>query len=270
MQPNWTFRHAMPNIRIPGFRRPQQNVLPFAVLCCLLILLNGCRASRDSGKPSIHFIQVPRHVSIGGPADLDPVRGTVSGSKPGEKIMIYSLTEGTWWVQPFRSRAFTEIAGDGSWSNVSHLGSQYAALLVNENHQVSARLTSLPAVGGDVLAVAFSPGDSNRPPDPKPLHFSGYDWKVRSGGGDIGGALCDYQAPNAWVDDKGYLHLLMGEQGGDWHCAGVTMAHSLGYGTYRFVVADSAHFPPSAILDMFMRPDHEDPDERSGFSIALT
>ncbi|RXH58111.1 hypothetical protein GRAN_1421 [Granulicella sibirica] len=61
----------------------------------------------------------------------------------------------------------------------------------------------------------------------------------------------------------------MEEQGGEWHCAGLKMSHSLGYGTYRFVIADSTHFPPSATFDMFMRPDHEDPDQRTGFSIAL-
>lgn len=229
----------------------------------------GCHSSHHSRTPTISFIQLPKHVSVGGPADFDPIKGSVSDNKPGEKIVIYALTEGTWWVQPFRSRPFTEITADGRWRNVSHLGERYAALLVDGNHQVVARRPTLPVVGGDVLAVATTPGDFRLPPDPKILHFSGYDWKVRSGGGDTGGEFCDYKESNVWVDDKGYLHVLMGEEGGEWHCAGLTMTHSLGYGTYRFVVADSSQFPPSAMFDMFMRPDHEDPDERSGFSIAL-
>ena len=186
--------------------------------------------------------------------------------------MIYSLTEGTWWVQPFGSRGLTEIGADGKWSNISHLGEQYAALLVSGNYKISARLPKLPSVGSDVLAVATTPGDFTRPPAP------GVDslqqptiGLCESGGGDVGGAFCDYKASNVWVDDKGYLHLLMGEDGGEWHCAGLMMTHSLSYGTYRFVVADSTPiFTPSPRFDMFMRPDHEDPDRKeAGFSIAM-
>jgi hypothetical protein len=266
---NWATRPAQRDAWIslsgPSGLRASLTIALFSTLIFVL----GCRTSHHSRNPSIQFTRVPKHVSVGGPGDFDPINGSVSDSKPGEKIMIYSLTEGTWWVQPFGSRGLTEIGADGKWSNVSHLGEQYAALLVNGNYKISARLPKLPSVGGDVLAVATTPGDFTRPPAPKSIHFSGYDWLVRSGGGDVGGAFCDYKSSNVWVDDKGYLHLLMGEDGGEWHCAGLMMTHSLGYGSYRFVVADSAHFPPSPRFDMFMRPDHEDPDERSGFSIAM-
>jgi len=266
---NWPTRPAKPDVWIPLFRSSDLRISLPITLCSMLVFVLGCHTSHHFRNPSIHFTRVPKHVSVGGPGDFDPISGSVSDSKPGEKIMIYSLTEGTWWVQPFGSRGFTEIGADGKWSNVSHLGEQYAALLVNGNYQISARLPKLPSVGGDVLAVATTAGDFNRPPAPKQIHFSGYDWIVRSGGGDVGGAFCDYKESNVWVDDKGSLHLLMGEQGGEWHCAGLMMTHSLGYGAYRFVVADSAHFPPSATFDMFTRPGHEDPDERSGFSIEL-
>jgi len=265
---NSASRPTKGHVWIPWFNTSVLRTSLSVVLCTTLIFLLGCHTSH-SRNPTIQFTQIPKHVSIGGPADLGHIKGSVTNNKPGTKIMIYSLTEGTWWVQPFRSRGFTEIASDGRWSNFTHLGERYAVLLVNGNYQNSARLPKLPAAGGDVLAIATTPGDFNSPPDPKPIHFSGYDWKVRSGGGDTGGAICDYKASNVWVDDKGYLHLLMGEEEDQWQCAGLMMNHSLGYGTYRFVVADSAHFPPSATFDMFMRPDHEDPDERSGFSIAL-
>lgn len=269
MHNRWRSRSAKCDTVLAALGSRARRAFRPVISCCMLMFALGCHSSGHSPSPSIHFIQVPKHVGIGGPADFDPFKGTVSHSKPGQKIMLYSLTEGTWWVQPFGSHGYTDIAPDGSWSNVSHLGEKYAALLVNENYRLPVRLANLPAISGDVLAIETTLGDFHRPPDPKPIHFSGYDWKVRSGGGDIGGAYCNYEASNVWVDAKGYLHVLMNEEGEQWHCAGLTMTHSLGYGTYRFAVSDSSQFPPSATFDMFMRPDHEDPDERSGFSIAL-
>ena len=58
-------------------------------------------------------------------------------------------------------------------------------------------------------------------------------------------------AANAWTDEKGYLHLRMAQRDGRWTCAEVNLNQSLGYGTYRFVVQDSAHLSPSAVLGFF-------------------
>ena len=55
----------------------------------------------------------------------------------------------------------------------------------------------------------------------------------------------------SWTDQKGYLHLRMETHDGQWTCAEVNLTRSLGYGTYRFVVQDSAHLEPSAVLGMF-------------------
>ena len=56
-----------------------------------------------------------------------------------------------------------------------------------------------------------------------------------------GGEMNDYDSANSWVDSRGYLHLRMGMQGGRWSCAEVNLTRSLGYGTYKFVVQDSAN-----------------------------
>jgi len=85
------------------------------------------------------------------------------------------------------------------------------------------------------------------------IKFSGYEWMVRSSPDDRGGDLCEYEPSNVWVDDHGYLHFLMGQEEGRWHCAGISMTSSLGYGTYKFVVADSAHLPASAVFSMYTR-----------------
>jgi hypothetical protein len=43
----------------------------------------------------------------------------------------------------------------------------------------------------------------------------------------------------------------MGERNGRWYCAEVYLTRPLGLGTYRFVVEDSAHLPPSAAVGLF-------------------
>jgi len=63
--------------------------------------------------------------------------------------------------------------------------------------------------GNGVVAVATAKGATAKPLTPKLLHFSGYDWTVRSAGSDRGGEPNFYDPENAWVDENGYLHLRM-------------------------------------------------------------
>jgi len=236
-----------------------------AFLCAL-----GCSPSHQTHKPGIEFTQIPRAVVVGGPEDLDHINGRVADGVPGAQVVVYARSEGTWWIQPFRSRAFTKVGSDGGWSNFTHLGTDYAALLVTRGFEPPAKINDLPSLNSDILAVATTKGSSAKPEDPPSIHFSGYVWRVRSGAGDAEGEPCNYESSNAWVDDQGYLHLLMGQEAGQYVCAGVSLTRSLGYGTYRFVVADSAHLPLSALFSMLICPDREDPDDRTGFAILLS
>ena len=231
------------------FNKFCQTAFSPALLCVILVFAVGCRPSHQSPKPSILFTHIPP--VGGGPELLDHISGRVENAVPGARIVVYAGRKNTWWVQPFRNLALTEIAEDGSWENVTHLGTDYAALLVEPEYQPMAKLSELPSTNGNVLAVAITKASSEPPPEPKLVHFSGYDWMIRSSPNDRGGDLYDYEPSNVWVDDQGYLHLLMGQEGGRWHCAAVSLTRSLGYGTYRFVISDSAHLPPSAILALF-------------------
>jgi hypothetical protein len=206
----------------------------------------------------------------GGPDLLDRISGRVINGKPGARVVLYAHSQNTWWVQPFRRHAYTDIASDGSWENMTHLGGDYAALLVIPGYQPPAKITALPSVNGSVLAVETTKGSAGRLPGPRILHFSGYDWKVRSSVENRAGELCNYEDANAWVDDEGNLHLLMGRGAGEWHCAGISMTRSLGYGTYRFVVSDSAHLPPSAAFTMYTRADRLEPEDRTDLDIELS
>ena len=251
--------------------QPRHSIMRSTLIGGALVLLLGCAPSRQSRKPSVEFTQIPRAVTIGGPEDLEHITGRVVDGVPDAQIVVYARSEGIWWVQPFRSQAVTEIESNGSWINVTHLGSDYAALLVKKGYRPPPRVSDLPSPNNEVIAVAVTKGSSNKPATPATLHFSGYDWRLRSGMGDADGLpACDYESSNAWVDEQGYLHLLMGEVAGHYFCAGISLTRTLGYGTYRIVVSDSAHFPLSAMFTMHIRSDRDDPDERSGFSVELS
>jgi hypothetical protein len=252
------------------FRRPATEVSAAVLLWGVLAFASGCGPSHLSKKPSVQFTQIPGAVPIGGPEELQRIAGRVTDGGSGAQVVVFARSEGTWWVQPYRSHSFTEVTDDGSWSNVTHLGTEYAALLVTKGYQPPAKVSELPQVNNSVLAVATTNGTSQKPAESSVIHFSGYDWKVRSGIGDADGEPCDYEASNVWVDDQGYLHLLMGHEAGQYLCGGVSLARSLGYGTYRFQVSDSAHLPPSAIFLMLVRSDRADPDDLTGFTIELT
>jgi hypothetical protein len=238
------------------------------VLCSLLLLLAGCRSSQDLQQPSIVFVHIPPNQS-GGPELLDDLSGKVLNGPPGARIVVYARNE-VWWVQPFRSRPFTEIGPDGNWKAATHLGTDYAVLLVSQGYQPPVQIKELPVSGGGVLAIALTKGTAGPVIAPKILHFSGYDWRLSSSADYRGGELSDYEPSNAWVDDHGYLHLLMSEGEGQWHCAGVRLTRSLGYGTYRFVVQDTAHLPTSAVLAMFTRDDGQNPEDAAEMNIELS
>ena len=86
-------------------------------------------------------------------------RGNIAGRVMGlpepekYKIVLYARTD-WWYVQPLIDAPFTSIKSDGMWSNWTHLGYRYAALIVRPSFRPSARTQSLPTAGDDVVAVA--------------------------------------------------------------------------------------------------------------------
>ena len=82
------------------------------------------------------------------------------------------------------------------------------------------------------------------------LHFSGYDWTVRTAGSYRGGSHNSFDPANAWIDEKGALHLRVTKRGVDWICSEVKLTRSLGYGTYRFTVRDVSRLEPSTVLTL--------------------
>jgi signal transduction histidine kinase len=120
-------------------------------------LLFGCGLSQKSLEPSIEFSVIPA-AEIGGTMRLESIEGRVSGARPDQQIVLYTRS-GSWYVQPFANQPFTKIEADSTWRNSTHLGTEYAALLVEPGYNPPAKTDVLPNKdGAEVLAIAVVNG----------------------------------------------------------------------------------------------------------------
>jgi hypothetical protein len=245
--------------------KKHRSILP---LLMVSVLIAGCNSRSVPPKPTVQITQVPA-ANPGGPVELDFIEGRASGVKPGQQIVLYARS-GIWWIQPFANQPFTKIQPDSTWRNSTHLGTDYAAVLVEPGFHPAAKVTTLPAEGNGVVAIASSKGKPVAPIVSKVIHFSGFDWEVRNAASDRGGQPNFYDPSNVWIDKNGHLHLRMEEHDGVWTCAEVGLTRSLGYGTYIFVVQDIGHFGPSAALGLFTNDDFRPDDIQSELDIELS
>ncbi|HTZ48425.1 MAG TPA: hypothetical protein VMH20_12580 [Verrucomicrobiae bacterium] len=220
--------------------------LPLIALAAFF-LMHGCRVQNADAPPSIEFTKIPP-AAQGGRERVDTIAGRVTGAHPGQHIVVYARS-GPWWVQPWPDRPFIPIQADSSWSTDTHLGFEYAALLVDAGYQPPPTMDVLPNQGVTVAAITTVKGSGSIALAPtKPLKFSGYDWKVRTISSDRGGMNNLYDGDNAWTDKKGALHLQIKKKGDKWSCTEVISDRSFGYGTYITVVRDVSLLEPSTIL----------------------
>jgi len=125
---------------------------------CVPLLAVVCIASIScvrAGNPTIRFTNLPR-AEAGNPNKLVPIEGRVSGAQPGQRVVLYAKAADVWWVQPLALQPFTEIRPSSRWSNSTHPGTDYAALLVGPDFQPAARADVLPTAG--VLVSVVTPG----------------------------------------------------------------------------------------------------------------
>lgn len=239
--------------------------LRLAALATLASLL-GLEACKTASY-QILLTQIPPS-SRGGPDTHGILAGTVSPVPGDARIVVYTHAAKSWYVQPEIIQPFTSISKDGSWSLTTHLGRDYAALLVKNSHPPLGMRDTLPVVGQEgVLAIARAtpapaPNDEEFEPAPekRAISFSGYDWNVRDTPSTNGGRQHQYSPRNVWVDDHGSLHLAIRKLGDGWSCGEVTTQRALSYGTYRFRVRDIGHFEPATMLSMNTWSDSSDED----------
>ena len=212
--------------------------------------LGGCSRS-VSLEPAVEFTEIPESAP-GGSARIERIAGRVTGAAPGQRIVLFAKS-GTWWIQPFANKPFTEIADDGVWESTTHMGSDYAALLVDAGYLPPKVADELPAPGAGVVAVAAVPGlvlEPSATPPPKKILFSGYEWDVLQEPRDSNGVMHQNRGSNAWIDDKGRLHLQLVREGDGWAGAEIVLTRSLGYGTYSFVFRELPELEAATVLGM--------------------
>jgi hypothetical protein len=255
----------MDPFRCTSSLKKHRSILPLVIVS---VLLAGCNSRSAPPKPTVQITQVPV-ADPGGPVQMDFIEGRTSDAKPGQQIVLYARSD-IWWIQPFANQTFTKIQPDSTWRNSTHLGTDYAAILVEPGFHPATKLKTLPAEGNGVVAIATSVGKPVAPIVSKVIHFSGYDWNVRNAASDRGGEPNAYDPSNVWIDKNGYLHLRMEEHDGLWTCAEVSLTRSLGYGSYIFVVQDIGHFGPSAALGLYTNDDFRTDDSPSELGIELS
>jgi len=226
----------------------RRSVIGCALMLAAGAFFVGCHHP-GAARPVIEILEVP-HAAVGGPDRMENIGGRVKNAQPGQRVVLYAHS-GSWWIQPLANDPFTRIQPDATWRNSTHLGNEYAALVVEADYRPAPKLVSLPPLGSGVAALDIVPGQAPVDGSVASLNFSGYDWTIRSAGSDRGGEPNEYDPANAWTDKNGYLHLRMGERNGRWSCAEVSLTRSLGYGTYRFTVEDVSRLSPSAVFGIF-------------------
>jgi len=227
------------------------------VVTATCLVYAGCHATPRPAAPAIEFTSLPAS-GEGSPDKILPIAGRVEHSRPGQKIVLFAKS-GVWWVQPTRERPYTEIGPGGRWTNQTHPGSEYAALLVEADYHPPLTTVELPVKGGAVVAIVTGAGAVRK--NAKTLHFSGYEWQIRQISSDRSGTRNEYDAFNSWTDRNGLLHLRIAKQGDHWTSGEVALLRSLGYGSYRFVVRDVTHLEPGAVFSVLTWDDSGPPRE---------
>src|SRR5262245_36241606 len=113
-----------------------------AVLALLGVTAGACGPRPAAVAPSIQLTRSPEPGG-GGPDRMVSIAGRVSGARQGQQVVLYARA-GPWWVQPLADQPLTPIRKDSTWENTTHVGTEYAALLVEPGYKPPARTDELP------------------------------------------------------------------------------------------------------------------------------
>jgi signal transduction histidine kinase len=134
--------------------RPWKLVIGIALMLFGFIAWGSSPA--DSATLSVKFTRIPPK-NPGGPLTMGVIKGRVEGPHEGLKLVLYARA-GRWYVQPYDYAPFTTIHQDSSWNSATHLGTDYAALLVRPVYVPPAVTDNLPTTDKDVVVVAITEG----------------------------------------------------------------------------------------------------------------
>ena len=126
------------------------------LVLALGLVLQGCHREKDYNNPSIELTKIPP-AAQGGRERVDTIAGRVRNARPGQQIVIYAHS-GTWWVQPWPDHALIPIQDNSTFSTETHLGFEYAALLVDQDYHPLPTMDLAPVPGGSIAAVTIVKG----------------------------------------------------------------------------------------------------------------
>ncbi len=126
----------------------------YFVLACFL--LAGCGFTQNRSEPAIEFSIIPA-AETGGTMRLETIEGRVINARADQQVVLYARS-GNWYIQPFTDQPFTKIEADSRWRNTTHLGTEYAALLVEPGYAPPPETSVLPNKTGAVAAIAIVRG----------------------------------------------------------------------------------------------------------------
>ena len=177
--------------------------------------------------------QAPTIQFIGIQDGANTISGAVNNIDPRKtKVVLYALTN-QWYIQPNTATPYTNICGDGTWTNSTYPWSKIIALLVDSTYKPAATKLTHPSLDSGVIGWAEYPLIR---PD-MPIVFSGYQWGVKEATSpfDPGPNYFSGSVANIWTDTNG-LHLKTVLVGTAWTCAEVYLLKSLGYGVYTYKI----------------------------------
>jgi hypothetical protein len=116
------------------------------LLPVLFMALCSCQSRPVDTAPAIVLTRIPP-AAQGGREKVDTIAGRVKNARPGQQIVICARS-GPWWVQPWPDRALIPIQTDSTWRTETHLGYEYAAVLVDADYHPLPTLDVAPTQGG--------------------------------------------------------------------------------------------------------------------------
>jgi hypothetical protein len=116
------------------------------------------QAGDNGNAPQIEITNIPPYDFLGGSSTHAAIGGFVRGTvEPHCRVILYAHAVDIWYIQPM-ANSTVSISSNGSWTNWTHLGHGYAALLVRPGYYPERRLDLLPPAGGYVLARSIVDG----------------------------------------------------------------------------------------------------------------
>ena len=137
----------------PNLKKEHSMLQIFAVLTIAFTFTLSAQTQQEA---AVTVTIVPSAQS-GGPDKTEIIAGTVTGKCDECSIILYAKAGDVWYVQPQADAVYTTIR-DGKWSNETHLGTQYAAILAKRDFIPPAKTLLLPKVGDRILGVTIVDG----------------------------------------------------------------------------------------------------------------